>query len=119
MNIWEIIQKKFEENGIDAYPPATHKGECKKEYVVIKQSGSSQLGNNSSEIVYFDFMIYVPSNKYQTLDEFEKKVKNVIDTQLYPMLMPTGNNTPDFYDDEKKAHMRSFMYRIVRRNKHL
>lgn len=119
MNIWEIIQKKLEENSIKVYPPATHKGECKEQYVVLRQSGSSQLGNFSSEIVYFDFLLYVPYNKYQTLDDFERTVKNVIDTQLYPMLMPTGNNTPDYYDDEIKGHMRSFKYRIVRRNKHL
>ena len=119
MNVWETVQKKLEENGIKTYPPATASGECKSEYVVLKQSGSSQAYNFSSEIVYYDFLLYVPKNKYQTLDDFERKVKHVLDTQLYPMLMPTGANTPDYYDDEIKAHMRSFNYRLTRRNKHL
>lgn len=120
MSIWTIIQEELEKNGIDAYPPGTHEGECKKEYVVIKQSGGMQLNNYSSEQIMYDFMLYVPKNKYHTLDDFEVRVKSILDVQpLYPMLMPTGSSTPDYYDNEVKAHMRSFMYRINKRNKHL
>lgn len=117
--IWELIQEKLEENHIKAYPPGAHKGECKENYVVIKQSGSMQIMDFSSEYVYYDFMIYVPLNKYNELDRFEKQVKKVIDENLYPLLVPTGSNTTDFLDDEKKAHMRSFMYRNAKRNRHL
>lgn len=120
MGVWAIVQEELEKNNIKAYPPGTQTGECKSEYVVIKQGGGTQLNNYSSEQVMFDFMLYVPKNKYHTLDEFEFRVKAVLDSKpIYPMLMPTGSTDPDFYDDEVKAHMRSFMYRINKRNKHL
>ena len=116
-SIWRTIQRKLEENNIKAYPPATKVGECKSEYVVIKESGSAQVNLYSSEYVYYQFMLYVPHNKYQTLDDFEQRVKRVLNEQLHPLLRSTGSNNPDFYDDELKAHMRSFTYRNIRRNK--
>lgn len=119
MSIWETIQETLENNGISAYPPGLKDGECKKEYVVVRNAGGVQVSNYSSETIYYDFLLYVPRNKYNTLDDFERRVKKVIDTELYPMLMPTGSSDPDYYDDEVKAHMRSFMYRNTKRNKHL
>lgn len=119
MSVWKTIQETLEENGFDTYPPGLKVGECKKPYIVLKQSGGNQLSNYSSETIYYDFMLYVPKNKYSYLDDFEKSVKIVLDSKLYPMIMPTGSTDPDFYDDEVKAHMRSFMYRNTRRNKHL
>lgn len=115
-----MIQQELEKNNIECYPPGTKEDECKKKYVVLKQSGGTQLNTYSSETIYYDFMLYVPRNKYHLLDDFEKEVKRVLDSHpLYPMIMPTGSTDPDFYDDEIKAHMRSFMYRNTRRNKHL
>lgn len=119
MSIWERIFKTLKDNGIEVYPPATHKGECRKPYVVVKQDGSTQVGDFSSERVYYQFLLYVPQNKYQELDNFENEVKGVLATELYPLLMPTGSNMPDYFEEEKKAHMRSFMYTNNRRNKHL
>ena len=120
MSVWSIIQEELEKNGIEAYPPGIKVGECKKEYVVVRQSGGNQIGQLSSEQIYYDFMLYVPKNKYHTLEDFENRVKEVLDKEpIYPMLMPTGSHDPDFYDDEVKAHMRSFLYRNTRRNKHL
>ena len=119
MSVWEQIFKKLSNSDIDIYPPATKKGECTSNYVVVKKDGSAQIGTYSSEYVYYQFMLYVPQNKYNELDEYEKKVKEVIDNELYPMLMPTGSDMPDYYDESVKGHMRSFTYRNNVRNKHL
>lgn len=119
MSVWETIYSTLTQAGIDVYPPATKKGECKSEYVVIKQDGSSQVGNFSSESVYYHFMLYVPQNKYNTLSTFENKVKKILNEQVYPLLMPAGSSMPDYYDDAVQAHMRSFLYRNNVRNKHL
>lgn|SRR5699024_7280150 len=118
-NVWEIISETLQENGIDVYPPGTKVGECKKEYVVLKQDGSTQVGSLSSEQDYYMFMLYVPRNKYSFLSTYEFQVKKVLDEKLYPMLMPTGQKMGDYYDDNYKAHMRAFLYRNNRRNKHL
>ena len=118
-SIWETIQRTLEANGIETYPPATKVGECKKEYVVLKESGSAQVSHFTSEIVYYQFLLYVPRNKYHTLDNFEKRVKKVLNEQVFPTIRSTGSNDPDYYDDEIKAHMRSFTYRNIRRNKYI
>ena len=115
----EAIILILKENDIEAYPPATKKGECKKEYVVIKNSGASQLFNYSTELHYVDVMCYVPQNKYTSLERFKKQVKQIIHDNLYPRLMETGSETTDYYDEELKAHMVSFMLRNNVRNKYL
>ena len=119
MTIWEKIQTTLEENGIPTYPPGAYQGECKGNYVVLKQSGSIQVSRFTSEYDYYDFILYVPINKYHELSSFEAEVKRVLDENLFPLLVPYGQNTPDYIDDERNAHMRSFMYRNVKRNKHL
>ena len=114
--IWEKVAEALELHGIEVYPPATKQGECHKEYTVLKEDGSSQLGEYTSEIHYYTFMCYVPKEKYTQLSRYKQTVKNVIATDLYPLLIPTGQETPDFYDDTVKAHMGSITYRNSVRN---
>lgn len=109
----------LKDNGVDAYPPATKKGECTKEYVVVKNSGSSQIGNLSSEVHYTDILCYVPQNKYTSLETFKNHVKEIIHNNLYPRAMETGSETSDYFDDDIKGHMVSFMLRNNVRNRYI
>lgn len=115
----EAIILTLKENNIDAYPPANKKGECTKEYVVVKNAGSSQIGTLSSEVHYTDIICYVPQNKYTSLEPFKNRVKQIIHDNLYPRLMETGSETQDYFDDDIKGHMVSFMLRNNVRNKYL
>ena len=115
----EAIIMVLKDAGIEAYPPATKKGECTKEYVVVKNSGASQLGSLSTEIHYIDVLCYVPFNKYTNLERFKRQVKQIIHNNLYPRLMETGSETIDYYDEEIKGHMVSFMLRNNVRNKYI
>lgn len=117
--IWKKIARTLNANGIDVYPPATKVGECTEPYVVLKKDGSSQISSFSSEQHYYTFLIYVPKNEYTKLDEVKNRVKSVVADNLFPLLMPTGQETPDFYDDSVKAHMVSILYRNNVRNRHL
>ena len=117
--VWERISEALRLHQIDVYPPATKIGECKKEYVVVKGDGSSQIGSLSSQSNYYTIMMYVPKNKYTQLERYKKIVKEIVAADLYPMLMPTGQETPDFYDDTVKAHMVSITYRNSIRNSQL
>lgn len=119
MSVWEQAFKSLEQAGITVYPPATKIGECREKYVVLKQSGSAQVRSFSSEFVYYQFLLYVPQNKYHELDEYSVSVKEAIEEKLYPMLMPVESNIADYYDESIKAHMRTLMYRNSVRNKHL
>ena len=117
--LWEIISETLQAKEIDVHPPATKTGECKSNYVVVKNDGSSQISDFSSQQDYYTFMLYVPKDRYTDLSRFKSTVKEAIASNLYPVLMPTGLETPDFYDDTVKAHMVSVTYRANRRNTHL
>ena len=117
--VWERIFDALKQNGIDVYPPASKHGECTKEYAVVKNDGSSQYQQTSSEAQYYSILLYVPKDRYAVLEKYKQKVKEIVSLQLYPMLMPTGLETPDYYDDTVKAHMVSVQYRNNVRNKHL
>ena len=117
--VWERIMDVMIANDIEAYPPASKKGECTHEYVVVKQDGGSQYQNFSTEAHYYTLLLYVPQHKYASLEKFKAKVKEVVATNLYPLLMPTGLETPDFFDDTFKAHMVSVQYRNNARNAQL
>lgn len=117
--IWEKIADVLLQHNFDVYPPATHIGECKKEYVVIKADGSAQNAGYSSTMNYYTLMLYVPQNAYTRLEKFKKEIKDILAVELYPMLMPTGLETPDFFDDEIKAYMATIQYRNNVRNKQL
>lgn len=51
--VWERIADALIAHGYDVYPPAIKDGECKSEYIVIKQDGSSQYSDLSSEADYY------------------------------------------------------------------
>lgn len=117
--IWERIADALLESGFEVYPPATKVGECKEKYIVVKTAGSSQINGYSSEAHYYNILLYVPQNEYNELDKFKKEVKEAISTKLFPLLMPTGQEQPDYYDDSYKAHMITIQYRNNVRNKNL
>lgn len=117
--IWERIAEALLDSKIETYPPATKNGECTSRYVVVKANGSSQAGTYSSEYHYYTLLLYVPQNEYTSLERFKAEVKEIMHNKLFPMLMPTGLETPDFFDDTYNAHMVSIQYRNNVRNKDL
>ena len=117
--IWELAMDAFNETDIEIYPPATKNGECKKPYVVLKTEGSTQIPGYSSEYHYYSFLCYVPQNQYSELEKLKSKVKKVLSDKMYPILMPTGEESQSFFDSSVRAHMSYIMYRNNVRNKHL
>ena len=116
---WERIADALTAHGYDVYPPAIKNGECKEEYIVITQDGSSQYSDLSSEADYYTLLLYVPQEQYTRLAKLKQEIKGVVATELYPLLKPTGLVTPEFFDDTYNAHMVSIQYRNNVRNKHL
>lgn len=115
----ELLIDVLKKHDIDATLPVTKKGVCVHPYVVIKKSGSSQIGNFSSEYQYYDFICYAPILMYGEVVKLKEKVKKILSEEFYPRLMPVGQETADYYDEDLKAHMSSVMYRNNVRNKHL
>ena len=119
-NVWKITQKALIDAGIDTYPPAQKTGDCKDFYVVLKDDGASQIGSFSSERHFYTLLCYAPRKKYSQLLDFVERCKKVMaEAPIYPMLMPTGTQTPSFFDDSFNAYMISVQYRNNVRNIHL
>lgn len=117
--VWQMIMDSLINNGITAYPPATKIKECLEEYVVVKQAGGVQVESYSSQWVYYMFLLYEPKNRYDQLDDLERRVTKIIYDELYPMIKPTGLKENDSFDDNMNAHIRAFTYRNTVRNKML
>lgn len=108
------IRDILEENGTDVYFPSQHKGECIKEYIVIKNDGSTDEYTVSAERPLYTIMCYVPENEYSRLETlvFETKQKM---KKMFPIVMYAGNETASYYDEDIKGHMISFQYQGCRK----
>lgn len=114
-NRWQDIFNKLSSSDFDVYSPGTKVGECSSKYLVVKKGGSSQVGNFSSTKDLYEVMCYVPQQSYSSLETFIQEVKAVM-KELAPMVYPTGEQTPSFYDDTIKAHMVSIVYRNYKKD---
>ena len=64
--------------GFDVYTPGTHKGECKKSYIVVVNAGTDEIYGISSTQTIYEILLYVPINNRTYLDEFADNVKNIL-----------------------------------------
>lgn len=107
---WQDIFLHLKKAGFDVYSPGIKVGECTKEYIVVKNDGSSKLPTVSSDSDMYAVMCYVPKENYSRLEPMVQEVKRAM-KGLEPMILPYGSQTPSYYDDSYKAHMISIEYK--------
>ena len=107
---WQDIFLHLKKVGFDVYSPGTKVGECTKEYIVVKNDGSSKHPAVSSDNDLYAVMCYVPKESYSRLEPMVQEVKKAM-KGLEPMILPYGSQTPSYYDDSYKAHMISIEYK--------
>ena len=107
---WDDIFTHLKNAGFDVYSPGTKLGECKSEYVVVKNDGSSRHAGVSTDDDFYAVLCYVPQHKYSALEPLIQRVKKTM-KGLEPMILPAGSQTPSYYDDSFKAHMVSIQYK--------
>lgn len=107
---WQDIVSHLENAGFDVYPPGIKTGECTKEYVVVKNDGSTRHTGISTDDDLYAVMCYVPRTKYSMLEIMVQDVKAAM-KELEPMILPYGSQTSSYYDDTFKAHMVSIEYK--------
>lgn len=107
---WQDIFTHLKNDGFEVYSPGIKVGDCKSEYLVIKNNGSSRHAQFSTDVDLYSIMCYVPKDKYSTLEVLVQNVKKSM-KGLEPMLRPYGSQTPSYYDDSFKAHMVSITYK--------
>ena len=118
MSVYEKVFDKIKENNIDVYPPNIHKGKVNSNYIVLLDGGRIQASKFTSQTVLLDVLVYVPAHRFTDLDLFASQVKSIIDG-LYPLVIPTGNETAAFYEESIEGWMKSVEYRYTVRNKHV
>ena len=110
-----MIKKLFDflyDNGIDVYFVGQHKGECKSNYVVIKEEGpTSDNGIVGSGLI--DLLFFVPADDYLKCEEFKNEVCGLL--KEFKDLKNTGNDTGPIFDDDVKGYTFSLMYQIYRK----
>lgn len=109
MSRWRDIYRQLSSDGFDVYSPGQHEGECLAPYVVIKDAGTSQMGEFSSTKNLYDILCYVPKDDFSTLEDFVSKVEKSM-AGLFPMIRPMHFKTASFYDDTVRGHMVSIQY---------
>ncbi len=107
---WQDIFLHLQNSGFDVYPPGIKTGECIKEYIVVKNDGSSRHISASTDNDLYAVMCYVPKQAYSSLEPLVQRIKKSM-KELEPMILPYGSQTPSYYDDSVKAHMISIEYK--------
>lgn len=102
-------------NKFEVYMPGIKHGDCLRPYLVVKNDAAIDIIGTTSHSQLYTVLCYVPKNRYSDLESLVTKVKTVMHN-LKPLFMPTGLQTPSFYDDDIKAHMISIQYRNSRRD---
>lgn len=107
---WQDIFLHLKKAGFDVYSPGMKTGECIKEYIVVKNDGSTKHSSFSTDNDLYAVMCYVPKENYSRLEPMVQEVKKAM-KGLEPMILPYGSQTPSYYDDSYKAHMISIEFK--------
>ncbi len=95
--------------GINVYFIGQHQGECKENYVVLKDGGISSL-NGKAGSKFLDLIFFIPQNRFTAIEPYRKLIKGYV--KEFGKLRYTGNETSIVTDDDKKALTFSIMYQV-------
>lgn len=113
-SIWQILYDHLTAEGFDVYSPGQHLGECRAKYVVLKDAGAARLNSYSTDACLYDFMCYVPATQFSSLEPYVTEVKAAL-KKLFPLIKPTGFQSPSFLDDANNSQMISVQYSNYRK----
>lgn len=100
---WQDIYLHLKNKGFEVYAPEQKTGDCTSPYLVIKNDGSYNHVNFSTDRDMYAIYCYVPKMRYSELEPLVQKVKAAM-RELYPMIQYYGQQLPSYYDDTVKAH---------------
>jgi hypothetical protein len=107
---WQQLYDFLKSKKLNIYSPSQPIGECKNKYIAIKYAGSTRHAYCSTDVDIYTIFCYVPKNNYSEIEGYVQEVKSAM-KGIYPQFIPTGQQTPSFYDEDIKAHMVSIDYK--------
>lgn len=108
------IYTHLKSRNFDVYFVGQHKGDCLNPYVVVKQGVSSRFQEISTNIDYYELLVYVPKDKPSKVETMLAEVEQAM-KDLYPMIKCQNERTEMFFDDTVNGWMRSTLYSNYRR----
>ena len=108
--MFETIYKHLVANDFDCYSIGQHEGDCKKEYIVIKNNTPRSLSSTLLE-EEVELLLYYPLGNYSKVEDFINRVKEAMKELPYD-----DNYTPYpiIVEDEKEAYMTILSYKNTR-----
>lgn len=102
------LLKQVNEN---VHPVQALIGKVKTPRIILKRISPVKSRSNSlAGWSYWSVMCYAPGNSMLIVDDMFYRVKDLF--KNHPVIEITGDETPDYYDDELEAYMRSLDIRI-------
>lgn len=96
--------------GFDVYLPETATGDVGIDgRVIIKPLATSKIQDASSTNTYFYIICYIPSTNFELLEPYVKSVKESM-KDLFPMIIPTYDETAPYNDPDVHGWMVSITY---------
>lgn len=116
--VWKKIYRHLKEKGFEVYSPGQHKGECNSKYIVINDGGMTIVEGVSSGQKFYEILCYVPINNFSELEPFVFRAKEAM-KELFPLIRPSGTETPAVLDEDVEGHMISVEYINYRKYNYL
>lgn len=99
---------------ISTFLQGQHKGECKNAYVVVKPGVSVPYLQLSTDVHYYELLLYIPESHPTQIEIFKDTVKKAM-LGLYPMITFADSESSPYFDDDVKAWMVDLTYKNYRK----
>lgn len=110
--MWKKIFKHLKAKGLDVQAPGIKKGPYKDPFVVLKHGGEASHAGTSHSRGYFDLFVYIPFQRYSTLEEYRKKVVDAM--KELTDIRKTGTETPVIYEEDPSCYTFSIEYILMK-----
>lgn len=99
---------------IPTYLQGQHTGECRNAYVVVKPGIVAPYLQLSTNVCYYELLLYIPKDHPTQIETFKETVKTAM-LDIYPMLSFADSESSPYFDDSVKAWMVDLTYRNFRK----
>ena len=99
---------------IQTYLQGQHKGMCKNAYVVVKPGIVAPYLQLSTNVCYYELLLYIPKEYPTQVESFKDTVKKAM-LDLYPMMIFADAESSPYFDDSVEAWMVDLTYKNYRK----
>lgn len=112
----EDIYLYLKSQGVNAYLPAHHTGECLTRYTVVRPSLGAKVEGYSTFYQSYQLLMYVPREEGSQIEVYVEQVRDAMrPLQRQLMLRETYFRAMPYYEDSVKAYMVDLEYRLYRK----